>query len=88
MRTRLGGLLLGVAILVCALSQAGVQTRLPAPARAVFPRRVPLLGVLGEFGCRGLVAHVERRPHGRWADRRRCASSDSTSADSNTGSTE
>jgi hypothetical protein len=51
-------------------------------------RRVPLLGVLGEFGCRGLGAHVERRPHGRWADRRRCASSDSTSADSNTGSTE
>ena len=39
-------------------------------------RRVPLLGVLGEFGCRGLGAHVERRPHGRWADRRRCASSD------------
>ena len=31
MRTRLGGLLIGVAILVCALSQAGVQTRLPAP---------------------------------------------------------
>ena len=79
MRTRLGGLLLGVTILVCAPSQA---------FRPGFPRRVPLLGVLGEFGCRGLGTHVERRPHGSWADRRRCASSDSTSADSNSGSIE
>jgi DNA-binding LytR/AlgR family response regulator len=63
----------------------------PADVAAVRPPESALrrkLVVRAHARRHSVGAHVERRPHGRWADRRRCASSDSTSAESNTGSIE
>ena len=68
-----------------------VPASVPADVAAVRPPESALRRklVVRAHACRHSVgAHVERRPHGRWADRRRRASSDSTSAESNTGSIE
>jgi hypothetical protein len=81
MRIRLGGLLFGVGILVCALFQAGVPTRLPAPARPVFPGAVRSWACWASSAAEGSLrmSRDARMPGG--PGRRRCASSDSTSAD-------